>query len=257
MEQREIMSDSQETEGGSQSSSYEPQMVESLEVISKQYQDYWLGTDERNAVRNVLMQAMWLVCYGFRSFRHDTFCETLRMQPDFAEPANANSATTDSTFTSNLEVTKVFEETMKPIWEKQQAADRHVALKNDGDAAMNKGFAMKKAPWGVDPTAMQETTSLIETEMGVPEKEDMPNHEMASRLTFLLQNTDAPERVATPIQGLVSALQESEEASGKEKAKEMAIRIRRGRVVDAVPRLENAQRILSGLLKNCCLTCDA
>ena len=50
------------------------------------------------------MEAVWLVCYGFESFRHQKFCETLRQEPDYKEGGEKFGTAQGAAFISNLKV---------------------------------------------------------------------------------------------------------------------------------------------------------
>jgi hypothetical protein len=186
----------------------------SKEETTAQYDKYWLESDDRAAVRNILMQAVWLVCYGFRKFRHDEFCETLRKEPDFAETGIANSEAKGAKWEDNAKTSYAFSETMEEVWKQQKAADAHAVNREDGDPDMEKGFVNNRAPWGVDPeTASQ---SLIEEAVGVESKEvesdgTMSSAALASRLDFLLQSSNLPEKASAPIMDLIEAFQQDQE----------------------------------------------
>merc|ERR1719271_2409073 len=57
------------------------------EAVDKEYKAYWTAPEDRPQVRNVLMQALWLVCTDFATFRHTEYCTNIRVQPDFDEPS--------------------------------------------------------------------------------------------------------------------------------------------------------------------------
>jgi hypothetical protein len=194
-------------------SSDECVIVTAEHELKAQYGEYWTATDDRAAVRNILMQALWLVCTGFAKFRHDPYCESLRAQPDFAEPLNdpvstgcsvrvngetpANDCTGNedtNPFIKNQKNSIAFSETMASVWAQQKTADNAEINSVDGDLDMEKGFVNNKAPWGVDQNKEEEETNLSSSQV-------------AERLTFLLQNSEAPRRVAGPITGLINALQ--------------------------------------------------
>merc|ERR1712096_234180 len=183
-------------EGGNDSRSFQTQMKAQLKAVRKAYSEYWVNTDDRAQVRNILMQALWLVCTGFRSFRHHKYCETLRKQPDYAEPGKPQSALTGtdggSKFVADSAMSDKFSKTMKSVWSQQKVADANAVNKDDGDVDMEKGFVNNRAPWGVDPAPAKEMTQT----------------QLASRLSFLLETSTAPTRVASPIAGFISALQE-------------------------------------------------
>merc|ERR1719247_520179 len=185
----------------------------SKEETTAGYDKYWLESDDRAAVRNILMQAVWLVCYGFRKFRHDEFCENLRKEPDFAETGIANSEAKGAKWEGNAKTSYAFSETMEEVWKQQKAADAHAVNREDGDPDMEKGFVNNRAPWGVDPPAAEQ--SLIEEAVGVDAKDveadgTMSSQALASRLDFLLQSSSMPEKAAAPIQDLIEALQEDD-----------------------------------------------
>jgi hypothetical protein len=203
------ISDSENMEGGGQTDSYESIMKMKRDEITKRYKEHWAGSDERAEVRNVLMQAMWLVCYGFRSFRQDPFCVTLRKQPDFAEPGEAQKEAKGENYRRNTQISDVFANTMKSVWNEQMLADMHMVNRNDGDADMEKGFVNNKAPWGVDPAEERQTETLLQTQVGLSDKQGatLDNKAMSERLNFLLRSSDAPVRATAPIQGFVNALE--------------------------------------------------
>merc|ERR1712054_301846 len=168
------------------------------------YDKYWAETEERHQVRNVLMQALWLVCTGFRKFRHTAYCTTLRKQPDYQETGDSKWVDEGGNdYLTNLANSIKFGETMTPVWEQQKAADAEAANQLDGDVDMEKGFVNNRAPWGVDPVGS-----------GGEEKE-MSDEQMSSRLSFLIETSYTPQRVSSPISGLISALQEGDEATTK------------------------------------------
>merc|ERR1712093_93984 len=154
---------------------------------------------------NILMQAMWLVCTGFRSFRMHPFCVTLRMQPDYAEPGKAagvvNLNNPSEEYKKNSHATQRFSNTMKSVWKDQKAADANAVNRDDGDVDMEKGFVNNRAPWGVAPD-------------GTPAKpkptKEMTKDQMRSRLSFLIETSSAPARVAAPIVDFINALQLSD-----------------------------------------------
>merc|ERR1711998_111541 len=151
------------------------------------------------------MQALWLVCTGFRKFRHTDYCTTLRKQPDFPEPEKQPvyiGDPKDQYESKNWALSNKFAQTMSPVWEQQKVAD---ANSMDGDVDMEKGFVNNVAPWGVDPVSSG----------GEKKKEEYTSEQMQSRLSFLIDAGGAPERVASPIQGFISALQESDEVAQK------------------------------------------
>ena len=153
-------------------------------------------------MRNILMQAMWLVCTGFRSFRMHPFCVTLRQQPDFAEPGKAAAvvdlASPSETYRKNSAATQRFSNTMKSVWKDQKAADANAVNRGDGDIDMEKGFVNNRAPWGVAPDG---------TPAKPKEEQELTKDQMRSRLSFLIETSNAPSRVATPIVDFINALQ--------------------------------------------------
>jgi hypothetical protein len=208
-------------------------MTENKESTKAAYDKYWLESDDRAVVRNVLMQAVWLVCYGFRKFRHDDFCETLRKEPDFAESGIAEPEATGVKWEDNMKTSYAFSETMEEVWKQQKAADAHAVNREDGDPDMEKGFINNRAPWGVDPPADDSETqqtaaqSLIEEAVGVDAKDvqsdgTMSSQALAARLDFLLQSSSMPDKAMAPIQDLIEALQEDDSAEEEEAAKAQA-----------------------------------
>jgi len=177
-------------------------------VVDTKYREYWTATEDRHQVRNVLMQALWLVCTGFRSFRHSEYCTNIRQQPDFDEPSTGVISEADlSSGDGPAEKEKLvsrsttFGQTMQPVWEQQKTADAATVNNLDGDVDMEKGFVNNKAPWGVDPAGAQEE------ELGESnESEDMSSDEMSSRLNFLLESSSVPERISSPITAFIQAL---------------------------------------------------
>merc|ERR1712216_280624 len=144
------------------------------EAVDKEYKAYWTATEDRHQVRNVLMQALWLVCTGFRSFRHTEYCTNLRRQPDYDEMEDLDATgrrlwecekDTDGTASctgvnadkllEDVKGSDTFGNTMQPVWEQQKLADAEAGSVNtfDGDVDMEKGFVNNKAPWGVDPAS--------------------------------------------------------------------------------------------------------
>jgi len=152
---KEGIAQSEEKETGT----WGERLQESKEGTTIGYDKYWLESDDRAAVRNILMQAVWLVCYGFRKFRHDDFCENLRKEPDFAESGTAEPEAKGVAWENNMKTTYAFSETMEQVWQQQKAADAHAVNREDGDPDMEKGFVNNRAPWGVDPPAGEETTT--------------------------------------------------------------------------------------------------
>jgi hypothetical protein len=181
----------------------EQEMSKVIVNTKHSYSSYWQQTEERHQVRNVLMQALWLVCVGFRKFRHTSYCTTLRKQPDYKESGdNKWRHEAGNDYQANKMNSMKFADTMTPIWEQQKVADSEAANRLDGDADMEKGFQNNRAPWGVDPVAS-----------GGEKKEELTSEQMSSRLSFLIQTSFTPERIATPITSFISALQEGDEAT--------------------------------------------
>jgi len=208
-----------------QSDKYETQLGMKRTEATKLYNTYWGLTDDHAKVRQVLMQAMWLICYGFRSFRNDEFCVTLRQQPDFNEPQTDQTPVTDSAYATNQAITAAFAQTMEPVWVQQKLADTQLVNTMDGDTAGNKGFVKNRAPLGIDEEAELENLALIQEQMGVKDGKDLGNGEMASRLQNILEASGSPDSVVQPIQGLVIALQDSEgeELSAEARAAAVAL----------------------------------
>jgi hypothetical protein len=176
-------------------------MSKTITDADNDYAAYWAETEERHQVRNVLMQALWLVCTGFRKFRHTAYCTTLRKQPDYEEGSDSkwtNEGGND--YQANKANSKKFAETMSPVWEMQKVADSEAANQLDGDADMEKGFINNRAPWGVDPA-------------GAGGEKQMTDEQMSQRLSFLIETSYTPERISSPIQGFINALQISDEAT--------------------------------------------
>jgi hypothetical protein len=196
------MTEIEESKARENGISMEETMGKTIRDTATDYQNYWVETEERHQVRNVLMQALWLVCTGFRKFRHTAYCTTLRKQPDYQE--GAESKWTDEAghdYQTSLSNSIKFGETMSPVWNQQKVADAEAANQLDGDVDMEKGFVNNRAPWGVDPVGS-----------GGEEKE-MTDEQMSSRLSFLIETSYTPQRVAGPIQGIISALQTGDEAT--------------------------------------------
>merc|ERR1712057_117482 len=195
------ITDSKTKEGGSQKTSLQSMMKSEVDGLKKTYDDYWLNSDDRALVRNILMQAMWLVCTGFRSFRMHPFCVTLRMQPDYAEPGkvspDVDTRAPSEEYIKNSAATRRFSDTMKSVWKEQKAADSNAVNRGDGDVDMEKGFVNNRAPWGVAPDGTP----------AKPKEEEMTKDQMRSRLSFLLETSNAPSRVAAPIVDFINALQ--------------------------------------------------
>merc|ERR1712093_630111 len=198
------IADSKTKEGGAQKTSLQSMMKAEVDSLKKSYDDYWLNSDDRALVRNILMQAMWLVCTGFRFFRMHPFCVTLRMQPDFAEPGSAakavNLAAPSETYRKNSAATQRFSQTMSAVWKEQKAADANAVNRGDGDVDMEKGFVNNRAPWGVAPDGTP----------AKPKEEEMTKDQMKSRMQFLLETSNAPARVAAPLVDFINALQLSD-----------------------------------------------
>jgi len=199
---------------GKETGDWSTRMEDNKENTKIGYDKYWLESDDRAAVRNVLMQAVWLVCYGFRKFRHDDFCENLRKEPDFAESGTAEPEAKGVAWENNMKTTYAFSETMEQVWQQQKAADAHAVNREDGDPDMEKGFVNNRAPWGVDPATTSQ--SLLEEAVGADASEmqadgTMSSQALASRLDFLLQSSNLPEQASAPIADMVLALQEDEE----------------------------------------------
>jgi hypothetical protein len=206
-------------EGIKKSLAEEKKLSETTAAITTQidndYKKYWEITEERHQVRNVLMQALWLVCTGFRTFRHSEYCTNIRQQPDFDEPADgqdtkAAMATGDAKthYEKMVLQSTTFGQTMQPVWEQQKEADAASTNSLDGDVDMEKGFVNNKAPWGVDPAGAQEEAELGESN----ESEDMSNDEMSSRLNFLLESSSVPARISSPITAFIQALDSNDAA---------------------------------------------
>merc|ERR1711865_845316 len=199
---------------GKETGDWSTRMEDNKENTKVGYDKYWLESDDRAAVRNVLMQAVWLVCYGFRKFRHDDFCENLRKEPDFAESGTPDPEAKGVAWENNMKTTYAFSETMEQGWQQQKAADAHAVNREDGDPDMEKGFVNNRAPWGVDPATTSQ--SLLEEAVGADASEmqadgTMSSQALASRLDFLLQSSNLPEQASAPIADMVLALQEDEE----------------------------------------------
>jgi len=207
---------SRDAEAGSHTGSYESMTEAALAERKEKYDEYWSLTDDSAAVRNILMQALWMVCTGFRSFRHVDFCETLRKQPDYAEPPlpQGEAKDGDEAYMAHKKASEKFSHTMEGTWEAQKKADAHAANSGDGDIDMEKGFVNNRAPWGVDPATDGE--------------KELSHEEMTSRLSFLLQESDLSPKVATPIQGFINQLQtgtwdDDKEAARAEAGKETLV----------------------------------
>merc|ERR1719353_1248787 len=190
-----------------------------IDDVAGKFNTYWNNAEERHQVRNVLMQALWLVCTGFANFRHTEYCTNIRQQPDFDEPAikqpTAEAMTLNdgpSKLAKIIKHSTTFGQTMQPVWEQQKVADRSTVNSLDGDVDMEKGFVNNKAPWGVDPAGMSARVGG-EEELGESnESQDMTNEEMSSRLSFLLESSAVPERIASPINAFIQALDSNDVA---------------------------------------------
>jgi len=218
-ELREQIKGSQNTEAGEQASSYESQMSEKRKQLSRSYSEYWSNTDRRSQTRDVLMQAIWLVCYGFQSFASESFCVDLRREPDYSESLDAPLEARGLDYKHNLEVTGQFAEVMRPLWKQQKLADLHMA-NDDGDPTRTKGFQRGKAPLGITAEAQEETDELIQQQVGVTD--GTSNVELASRFEALLEKSNAPDNVAIPVQGLVQLLQTTEGSAVTAQVKDTA-----------------------------------
>merc|ERR1711865_872167 len=201
---------SKASEGASGPGSFETMTETMLADRQVKYDEYWSLTGDSAAVRNILMQALWMVCTGFRSFRHVDFCETLRKQPDFAEPPLPQGVALvgDETFEAHKTASEKFSHTMESTWTAQKKADTHAANTDDGDIDMEKGFVNNRAPWGVDPATDGE--------------KELTHEEMASRLDFLLQESQITPKVSAPIASFINALQTGEFNDAKEAARAQA-----------------------------------
>jgi len=221
---------------------------------TKHYKEYWSGTEERHQVRNVLMQALWLICYGFANFRHTQYCTNIRQQPDYDEKPDSDTKiyeelqATDVGKSEYIDLesqSKLFSETMDPVWQQQKMFDTQTVNSEDGDPDMNKGFVANRAPWGVDPGGMEyrigadpgavsqgaatfspttaaPTTSrrLLsqdedEEELGESNEEEaqnMTNEEMSARLSFLIDGTNIPRHISVPINALIQSVESDDTA---------------------------------------------
>jgi len=187
--------------------------------VDTEYKAYWTATEDRHQVRNVLMQALWLVCTGFATFRHTEYCTNIRQQPDFDEPAiHQPTAAAMALADGPQKLAKIikhstsFGQTMQPVWEQQKLADKSTVNNLDGDVDMEKGFVNNKAPWGVDPAGMGGRVGG-EEELGESnESQDMTSEEMSSRLSFLLESSAVPERISSPITAFIQALDSNDVA---------------------------------------------
>merc|ERR1711871_1891435 len=191
-------------------------------AVDKAYKAYWQATEDRHQVRNVLMQALWLVCTGFATFRHSEYCTNIRQQPDFDEPAmyppteaSMKLADGPAKLAKLIKHSTTFGQTMQPVWEQQKVADRNTVNSFDGDVDMEKGFVNNKAPWGVDNKGVRTALKPAEEETDLGESnesKDMTNEEMSSRLSFLLDSSAVPERIASPINAFIQALDSNDAA---------------------------------------------
>jgi hypothetical protein len=199
----------------SEEGSYAKNIRGDIQSVDTEYKNYWAKTEERHQVRNVLMQALWLVCTGFATFRHTTYCTNIRQQPDFDEPSapppiveELTSGAAQAELATIRAHSATFGTTMQPVWEQQKVADSNAVNELDGDVDMEKGFVNNRAPWGVDPEGMDSRGGAGEelgesNEAGV---HDMTNEEMSSRLTFLVEGNSVPERISVPINAFIQAL---------------------------------------------------
>jgi hypothetical protein len=204
---------SRTSEGGAEKTSLQSLMKTEVDESKTAYDDYWTNTDDRALVRNILMQAMWLVCTGFRSFRMHPYCVTLRKQPDYKEPKKGpdtvNPRSPTNKYRKNLQATTRFSDTMKTVWKQQKIADADAVNRGDGDVDMEKGFVNNRAPWGVAPDGKP----------AVAKPKELTREELSQRLAFLIETNHAPSRVASPLVDFVSALQtETGELSKKSKS---------------------------------------
>jgi hypothetical protein len=220
---------SKASEGASGPGSFETMTETMLADRQVKYDEYWALTGDSAAVRNILMQALWMVCTGFRSFRHVDFCETLRKQPDYAEPPLPQGVALvgDEVYEAHKKASEKFSHTMEGTWVAQKKADLHAANAGDGDIDMEKGFINNRAPWGVDPATDGE--------------KELTHTEMASRLDFLLQEGghSAP-KVTVPINAFINALQTGEFDDAKEAARAKA---GKETLVDALSGLDREEGI--------------
>merc|ERR1719453_1282531 len=217
-ESQEIIRNSMDNEDATQKDT-----VGTLETQVDHYNEYWTATEDSQAVRNILMQALWIVCYGFRSFRHAPFCNTLRKEPDFAEGA-AQGKAFSSTWETNNPASEQFSLTMQSTWEAQKKADKNAANRKDGDVDMEKGFVNNQAPWGVDPNTSGE--------------KELSKEELAKRLDFLVQTSTLKQKMAEPILDFVEALQ-----TGEMDETSLAARVKAGKetLVDALNGLDRQE----------------
>jgi len=196
---------------------YATSIRKDIEQVDTEYKNYWAKTEERHQVRNVLMQALWLVCTGFATFRHTTYCTNIRQQPDFDEPSENPPVVGDMTsgqqqrdLATRIAHSKNFGATMQPVWEQQKVADASAVNSLDGDVDMEKGFVNNRAPWGVDPEGMSSRAGAPKEEtLGESNEEgahDMTSEELSSRLGFLISSSSVPERISVPITAFIQAL---------------------------------------------------
>jgi len=194
-------------------------IVTDIKAVDKAYKAYWQATEDRHQVRNVLMQALWLVCTGFATFRHSEYCTNIRQQPDFDEPAMypptegaMKLADGPVKLAKLVKHSTTFGQTMQPVWEQQKVADRNTVNSFDGDIDMEKGFVNNKAPWGVDNKGTRTAVPKAEELGESNESKDMTSEEMSSRLSFLLDSSSVPERIASPINAFIQALDSNDAA---------------------------------------------
>jgi len=208
---------------------YANSIRDNINEVDVDYKEYWMKAEERHQVRNVLMQALWLVCTGFATFRHTEYCTNFRQQPDYDEPSQAPPVIGEMTTGAQLaEVatmrahTANFGSTMQPVWEQQKVADANAVNSLDGDVDMEKGFVNNRAPWGVDPEGMDsragapsEASTEEDTELGESNEahsQEMTSAELSSRLSFLVEGSAVPERISVPITAFIQALEEDDAA---------------------------------------------
>jgi len=177
-----------------------------IDEVAGKFNTYWNNAEERHQVRNVLMQALWLVCTGFANFRHTEYCTNIRQQPDFDEQSVAQftvESKDDSAGKKEIYDLQVdsyaFGETMDPVWRNQKQFDAQSVNLDDGDPDMNKGFVSNKAPWGVDPAGMEKRTgasaSAEATGTDAPTVTPVSNAPTAAPARRLLSDTDEDEEL--------------------------------------------------------------
>merc|ERR1712054_19688 len=139
------MTEIEESKARENGISMEEPMGKTVRDTATDYENYWVETEERHQVRNVLMQALWLVCTGFATFRHTTYCTNIRQQPDFDEPSENPPVVGDMTsgqqqrdLATRIAHSKNFGQTMQPVWEQQKVADASEVNSLDGDVDMEK-----------------------------------------------------------------------------------------------------------------------